>query len=296
MPNSAALVDSLAMSQVQESTGETIRVKQKVAGNFGSAASSYDSKAGIQAEIAKWCMFNFQQLRNKQEYPVAVDLGCATGRQTVKLNQYCQQLIGLDIAYGMASFAQQQYKNRASWLVADMEALPFANDSIDLAYSCMAMQWCREPLSMAKSIKQVLRSGGAAHMAILCRGSFRELGEVWASSIGLPPFNALHSGEDWTQAFLQVGLGGLVRHKTFVDVHQNASSALHSITDIGAATRLQDGAADRLTPSKLKRFHQACKQRFCATNGVPVTYEVYLFQLENSESSLHEQPIRLLRS
>ena len=118
------------------------RIKSSIASCFGQAAEIYDSCSSLQQSIGVRLL---GLLKNYQtEFESIVDLGCGTGITTEKV---AQQLIwknfyAVDISKEMLSRASLRLKSKNIRLIeGDFEQIVFANDSLDLVISNMALQW-----------------------------------------------------------------------------------------------------------------------------------------------------------
>ena len=67
------------------------------------------------------------------------------------------------------------------WLVADAEALPLVNDSVDLVFSSLALQWCYRPDHLFAELARVLKPGGICVFTSLGPDTLRELRAAWAA-------------------------------------------------------------------------------------------------------------------
>lgn len=151
--------------------------KSAIAHSFSKAAVSYDQSAELQRCIG-------YKLLNK--LPTAfsansiLDLGCGTGYFTNQLANYFPQAlsIGLDLAEGMLQQAKQ-YTNIDYWLAGDAENLPLADNSIDVVFSNLALQWCHDFPTALNEIYRVLKSQGSLLFTSLCDGTLHELKESW---------------------------------------------------------------------------------------------------------------------
>jgi len=148
----------------------------KIAKSFGSASHSYDVSSRLQRYTGKKLM---SFLPNRTDLTV-VDLGSGTGFFTDILASKYQQTIGLDISTKMLSFAQEKRSEQIHWLEADAYHLPFQENSIDVIYSNLVIQWC-DPLELLiKEILRVLKPGGLFIFSTLLDGTLRELKSSWA--------------------------------------------------------------------------------------------------------------------
>jgi malonyl-CoA O-methyltransferase len=149
--------------------------KIKIAQSFGSASQSYDVSARLQRFSGKHLM---PWLPNRKDITV-LDLGSGTGFFTDLLAGSYKHVIGLDFSKNMLRFAQENRNKAITWLEADVHKIPLQDESIDLIYSNLMIQWC-DPLDVAISeMLRVLKPGGLIIFTTLVEGTLHELKSSW---------------------------------------------------------------------------------------------------------------------
>ena len=116
----------------------------------------------------------------------------------------------------------------------DLESLPFAADSVDLAWSSLALQWC-EPLPAFAELYRVLAPGGAIAFSTLAPGTLPEIDHAFAGidhHRRVLPFVPLGQLENalQTAGFDHIRL----REEVWVTRHTDLSALLATIRGIGA--------------------------------------------------------------
>lgn len=265
----------------------TQRNKKRIANQFSRAASSYDAAADVQLDIA----FDAMSMLPKQA-KLALDIGCGTGRISQQLNTHCQSVIAMDLAFGMLEYAKGQMLNKQQniqWLQGDAEHLPLANNSVDLVFSSMALQWCDNQQTILSEIQRVLAPGGKAVLAIMCDGSFTELNKVWQHIDNQRHINQFAKSQSWGDAAKQQGLEITVTEKSYTTWHNNVRQLLASIKSIGAnvvldppsqlspqvMTSLAKSGVNRQTLQQLESCYQ---QQYAKNSQLPLTYRVCFIQ------------------
>ena len=109
-----------------------------------------------------------------------VDLGCGSGYFTPRLTDKFKaaHTVAVDIATGMLERARETGV-QADWVAGDAEQLPLADDSVDLLYSNLAVQWCENLQALSEEIARVLRPGGQALLSTLGPSTLWELRSAW---------------------------------------------------------------------------------------------------------------------
>ena len=162
--------------------------RKKIANSFGVASQSYDTSARLQRYcgekilrlLADYYAMSYAPSKAKNDHTI-VDLGAGTGFFTEQLNDYFNDVIGLDIANGMLNFAKQQRDKNITWLQADAYQLPFADNSIDCIFSNLMIQWCQPLTPVINEIIRVLKPQGHFIFTTLIDGTLYELSNAWAS-------------------------------------------------------------------------------------------------------------------
>jgi malonyl-CoA O-methyltransferase len=111
-----------------------------------------------------------------------LDIGSGSGYVTDKLSAgfSSAEIIALDIAEGMLRYARGKYSPaNVHWLCGDAENLPLAENSIDLVFSNLALQWCENSRTLFAEIYRVLKPGGEAFIATLGPQTLQELRMAW---------------------------------------------------------------------------------------------------------------------
>jgi malonyl-CoA O-methyltransferase len=163
--------------------------KKLMALHFSSSASTYDSHAALQREIA-WQLVDWAAPR--LSFPggtqvSALDIGCGTGFLSGFLHDiiHPQSIVAIDLAGGMLSRARKLDASGTLRLVqADGEWLPFAPASFELVASSTAFQWFTTLADSLAGISNALTPGGRLLFATLGRGTLTELKESYREAAG----------------------------------------------------------------------------------------------------------------
>ncbi|GAB3383262.1 malonyl-ACP O-methyltransferase BioC [Spongiibacter taiwanensis] len=150
--------------------------KQQVARAFSKAAVSYDSVAQLQRRVADHLLAALPTTTG-----TVLDLGCGTGYCLRALRERAkQQVLALDLAAGMVSYAASARAGQANyWICGDAEDLPLADESVDLVFSSLSLQWCENFAAVCAELQRVLKPGGQALLATLGPQTLFELRQAW---------------------------------------------------------------------------------------------------------------------
>lgn len=130
---------------------------------FSRAAASYDAAAALQREVEKRLLESLDYLEDRQPQ-VVLDVGSGTGHASAAMKKRWPkaQVIALDLAEPMLREAKKQ----AGWwrpftrVCADAQALPLLDQSVDVIYSNLCLQWVEDlPAVFAGSAACSSRAG-----------------------------------------------------------------------------------------------------------------------------------------
>lgn len=254
--------------------------KQSIAQSFSKAAKSYDNAAQFQRDVGDRLLTYMP----KDCASVVVDLGCGTGFFQRKLQEkYERPVIGVDIAEGMLNFAKQHsLADNNCWLAADAESLPFANNSIDLIYSSMAVQWCQQLPLLFSEIKRVLKPGGKFVFSTLVEGSLAELKLAWQSVDGYVHVNQFMSALHWQETINAVDLA---INSLVVNSHRLSYQKLGQLTGelkaIGAHNMNKGRPKGLMGRKTYQQLHAGYEVFRDDTGKLPATYEVLYGVISN---------------
>lgn len=180
--------------------------------SFNRFAQRYDQLAHLQRAVAA------RLAAQVTPTGLGIDLGSGTGFVGQSLPE--GQWIEVDRSPDM--LACSVHTDR---VVADAQALPFADESFDWGVSSLAMQWMRD----AQDFLRVLRRGARYQVAIVVAGSLPQLHRA-RQVAGVSSGVALRDAEFWRHQ-----LPGDHRLET-LDVHfDSPRQTLASVRDIGAS-------------------------------------------------------------
>ncbi|MDO6823210.1 malonyl-ACP O-methyltransferase BioC [Marinobacter sp. 1_MG-2023] len=157
--------------------------KTDIARGFGTARATYESVSRLQRLMGNAMFEELQQPSASQNnLPCHVlDLGCGTGWFTRKLvGLGCVvSIMGMDLSPGMIGHAGASSPSGIDWVVGDAESIPLPDQSCDLIFSNLMIQWCTDPAPVLRECRRVLRPGGRLAISTLLEGTLWELDQAW---------------------------------------------------------------------------------------------------------------------
>ncbi len=173
----SAYSDLTAIARSEGGTGS----KACIARGFDSASGTYDTASRLQKAMGDTML---ARIPENFEPASILDLGCGTGWFTRKLaNQY-----------------PNASPETIAWLNADAEQLPLADNSADLIFSNLMIQWSTRPETVLAECQRILKPGGTLAISTLLDGTLEELKQAWTKADpGQPHVNRFTHHADWQQ-------------------------------------------------------------------------------------------------
>lgn len=150
---------------------------------FAGAAATFSEADFVHERCADGLLQRMAPLSCEPE--LVVDLGSGTGTLTRKLSKHFPkaQVIALDSCLPMLDVARRRrfWQRPLDALVADVTALPFRSQSVDLITANLVLPWLDAPDRWAQEIQRVLKPDGVVFFSSLGPASFAELRTAWAN-------------------------------------------------------------------------------------------------------------------
>ena len=276
---------------------------RQVADSFSRSAAEYDSVAVLQRQTGDELLDRLSLLKNAPK--TILDLGAGTGRQTAMLaTRYPKsQLIALDISPTMLQYARTQHQaalglsrllpknKRTRYLSGDAESLPLADNSIDLVYANLCLQWC-DPRRCFNEIQRVLRPDGVLMFTTLGPDTLTELRQAWAAVDDYPHVNEFIDMHDVGEAMAAAGLAQPVLDTDrYTLTYDKVNSLMHDLKILGARNVHADrrrGLTGRQAFIKVAEAYEPFRKQ----TVLPATYEViygHAWCGENRRASQHDE-------
>jgi len=175
---------------------------------FDRAASQFDDADFVHATTRQGLLARLEPLLT--EAKMVVDLGSATGSANRLLRKRFKgaRIISVDFAHQMLEQARgkKSWLSKTAFVQARAEALPFANESIDVIFSNQLLPWISSPATVFSEVARVLRKGGVFAFATLGPDSFREIRRAWGQVDDNPHVNSFPDMHDLGDGLVSAGL------------------------------------------------------------------------------------------
>jgi malonyl-CoA O-methyltransferase len=249
--------------------------KSAIARDFGSASVTYNPAARLQRYMGQVMLDQVAPIScGADRTTVALDLGCGTGWFTGELASRADAglTLGIDLAPGMLEFARSASSSSLAWLAADAEALPLADNSVDIVFSNLMIQWAENPAQVLSECRRVLRPGGRLMISTLLDGTLSELKEAWRQADPhhqhVNRFDSVQDYRSWASATLPEAT---LSRETIKLGYPSPMALLSELKAIGAGFK---GASRRASATAPGRLRAMCRHYPVSRDGqVTATYE-----------------------
>ncbi|WP_157670584.1 malonyl-ACP O-methyltransferase BioC [Chitinibacter sp. GC72] len=261
--------------------------KSAIRASFDKAAAHYDAAAVLQREIVDRMFERLELIRLTPQR--VLDAGSGTGYAVPKLQQRfgAAQLIELDLAHsmlcvsrdkqmgsGVKKLFRQLSQRQPAQVCSDIERLPFADNSIDLIWSSLTLQWCNTPDAAFAEFRRVLKPGGLLMFATLGPDTLKELRTAFAGVDGYEHVNRFIDMHDLGDALVQQGFATPVMDMEYITLtYQDARSVMNDLKGIGAHNSMHGRRTGMFGKQAWQRV-QAQYETLRRDGKLPCTYEV----------------------
>ncbi len=242
--------------------------------SFSNAAVTYDSHAFIQREIADRLLSRLDYMRFSPN--TICDLGSGTGYGASQLLERFPQasVTACDIALPMLSRIQHKALNTAP-VCTDAHQMPFADETFDLIFCNLLLQWCHHPKGVLKECQRLLKPSGILLFSTFGPDTLKEIRDSWAKVDENPHviyFPDMHLIGD---ALLKLQfLDPVMDTETLTIEYDNPKAVFEDIKKIGAHNLHAERHKGLTGKAKFQSFLEHFKAHRLDGGQYPLTYEV----------------------
>ncbi|ADE13947.1 biotin biosynthesis protein BioC [Nitrosococcus halophilus Nc 4] len=277
--------------------------KRQVSKAFNRAAARYDQVAVLQRMVGEQLLERLELV--KLSPAVVVDVGAGTGLQTIDLlRRYGKaQVMALDLAPEMLHEARRRVKGRAlervleavwprrhcHFVCGDTECLPFANQSVDLIFSNLTLQWCSALDSVFTEFRRILKPGGLLTFTTLGPDTLKELRAAWSSADAYRHVNPFVDMHDIGDGLVRAGLAEPVmdvEHYTFT--YPDVYGLMRDLKLLGAQTVGSGRQAGLMGKNRRQKMMQSY-EAFREGGRLPASFEVVYGHAWGVEQTLQQR-------
>lgn len=256
-------------------TQKTDAEKKLIQRHFNDKASMYESSAILQREIGRQMLSRLDYVTLRPD--VVLDVGCGTGRsvQALRKRYSSAQLLALDVSTGMLHQTRKNsgWLRKPSLICGDAESLPIADNSVDLIYSNLMLQWC-DPEKVFAEFIRVLRPRGLLMFSTFGPDTLRELRASWAQIDQQAHVNSFTDMHLLGDCLMRAGFANPVMDMDMTCLtYQTARDVMLDLKAIGANTLKQREQKGLVTRHKINRVY-AAYEAFRERGVLPASFEV----------------------
>ena len=255
--------------------------KKQVRDSFNRAATQYDAVAVLQREVGARLIERLELIKLQPQR--ILDVGSGTGAITRLLSERYKktEIISLDLATAMLHQARnkqstwQRWFGKQSYLCGDAEQLPVADNSIDMIFSSLTIQWCSDLDKTFSEFRRVLKPNGLLMFTTFGPDTLKELRDAWRSVDDAVHVNAFIDMHDIGDALLRSQLADPVMDtENLVLTYSDGMEIMRDLKAMGAHN-VTAGRNHNLTgKSRLKKMLKTYEDFRLADGKLPATYEV----------------------
>ncbi len=260
---------------------EVVKVDKQLARRaFDRAAQSYDEAAVLQRQVNLNLLERFDYINFIPES--ILDIGAGTGFATYALHKRFPKakVTALDIASSMLAVAQSRLplmsklKKKISFVNAEAECLPFADNSMDLIYSNLTLQWVSSLDVALRECRRVLKPGGMLLFSTFGPDTLKELRQSWQAVDQYSHVNDFIDMHDVGDAMMRAQFAEPVMDvENFTLTYSDVYKLMHDLKAIGAHNVTSQRAKGLTGKAHFKQLEQHY-ETFRLQGVLPASYEV----------------------
>lgn len=251
--------------------------KVAVAHSFSQAATTYDKHAFLQVEVAERVFERLSLMKIKPKD--ILDIGCGTGSSSRKLKSVFSgsKVRGIDLSEGMVEQAKlsNSFFKKIDYQVSDADELPFENNTFDLVFSNLTLQWLPNLKVTFKELNRVLKPGGLIIFSTLGPDTLIELKQSWQQVdqfVHVNHFLDMHIVGD--QVF-QSNFENVVMDRDIITLtYKTVLGLMKDLKGIGAHNLNDKRYKGLMGKSRFNQFKNEYEKFRSQDQTLPATYEV----------------------
>lgn len=260
--------------------------KYRIQKHFDAKADFYESSAVLQREVCDRMLERLHLVKMQPERIIDVGAGTGWGVQGLMRHYRSAQVIALDLSVAMLhkSKAKGSWLRKPKLICGDAESMAIADNSVDIIFSSLMLQWCDEKKVFAEFYR-ILKPGGLLMFSSFGPDTLKELRHSWKQVDDKIHVNDFVDMHDLGDALLMSGFAEPVMDMDIMTLtYQDAKSVMMDLKNIGANTPMKNSNHGLITPRKLQRVLDAYES-FRVEGVVPATYEVVYGHAWKAEAS-----------
>lgn len=250
--------------------------RQRIRKAFDRAVESYDEAAVLQKEVCARLLEKLDVARLDPKW--ILDAGTGTGEAVRALQKRYRkaEVVLLDLSENMLDKAGRQggLFRKPHKVCADIESLPFADQSFELVFSSLALQWCNDIGAAMAEFRRVLKPGGLLVFTTFGPDTLKELRTSWQQVDSAVHVNSFIDMHDIGDGLLHGGFAEPVMESETITVqYKDVDSLMQDLRAIGANVTASGHRQGLLTRNMLSRLREVY-EIYRRDDVLPATYEI----------------------
>lgn len=257
---------------------------------FSRAAPGYDQAAALQREVGARLMETLDYLADRVPQMVA-DIGCGPGHAAIAMQQRWPkaQVVAIDLALPMLQQARRNagggrpaflpaflpFPRRPEAVCADARALPLRDNSVDVLFSNLCLQWVEDLPAVFAGFRRVLKADGLLVLSTFGPDTLFELRGAFSEADDAPHVSLFPSIGQFGDALIAAGFKDPVLDRDeFTLRHADLAGLMRELRTLGATNAMVDRRRSLTGRQRFARAAQAYEQLRDAGGQLPATWEV----------------------
>lgn len=248
--------------------------------SFEKASSTYDEAAVLQREIGNRLLDRLDYIRFQPQR--ILDVGAGTGTCSYQLAERYKKsdVFILDFATAMLKQARQKrsWRQRCSsryqYLTGDAASLPLADNSMDMIFSNLALQWCEDLGQVFSEFRRILKPDGMLLFSTFGPDTLKELNMCWNQVDNYQHVNNFIDLHEVGDSLVKGGFIDPVMDMEMITVtYSDVMTIMKDLKQIGAHNVNQQrakGLTGKQTITRLSEAYEVYRNE----NVLPVSHEV----------------------
>lgn len=249
--------------------------KDQIARQFSRAATTYDTAAQLQNEMAGILIDAIPECAQG----TLVDLGCGTGwplKKFVKSGKF--EMTAIDIAPGMIEMARHKVP-QMNFICCDLESTPLPDAFANVIFSNAAIQWCDTAKALTE-IARIAKPNANLLLSTFGPATFVEIHNAW-KEIG-DSSDRIHQFEDPTTIehllndlnFEEI----IIKRENRQLVYHSVDDLLQGIRNLGATNASSNRSSGLLGKERYRQFRAVFENRLTQFNRLELTFDcIFVF-------------------
>lgn len=229
---------------------------------FERVATRFDDGDFVHALTREQLLLRIQPLI--VDAATVVDLGAATGSsQSALAKRFPKaQVISIDLAAEMLRQARRKksWFAKATYLQASADALPLAEQSVDVVFANQLLPWSDNPDPIFSEVARVLKKGGVFAFASLGPDSFQSIRRAWQQVDDHAHVHRFPDMHDVGDGLVRAGLADPVLDVDRLSINYESPRKLFAdLSRAGARNALQDRNPGLFGRKRFEALEQALR-------------------------------------